>query len=1160
MMGGPFLLAAGIGGLSLIGGLVTFLLLRQRLLERRCLADVRQAERLLDEQPNQANDLARQVCQKLDSLAQRGKLGQRGAEALAWAHVLTAVRHHRTGQPDEADLRLEEVRGLFADEVESRRWLLRYYLAVGEASSESVACCREYFLDKAARFDVPSRERVQELFRTACELRPGLDARALAERIKWNQAARQCLPDASWPLTNEGLARYRLGRHEQARQILTEVVGKHADDWKARAGLARVCAALGDADRARQELTALVQQQAQNPAVLLEVAAQRAALRDLSEANDLLKTLSGLDPSMAGEALALQGRLALKFGQPERALPALAKAFAQQPEDRRLALLLAEAHSQSGDPVQALQIVLRAVPRDATEPELQFAVACAYLNAGHLREAESWLERCSLSNYRSREVLKLQVHCQLRLGRSGTALQLLQSGKLGSDETGDLAFYHGVALYQGAAPDKAVPHFTRALNQARRRNDRVLQDRAFANLYACYLGIAARQVREEMFALAAQTFESLRRMIKSGHADYAAVTRNLAECHVRVGLLRLSKTGPDPVRDNLALPPLEQAVHLGANPQTRMILAGVYCRLGRYAEAAKLYNDLLRAAPAQETLRFARGLASVLAGDRGDGLNDLNTIASGEGRFALRAALALAAAEANDGKIAAALNRLVSVVRRPGARDDEYFGEVGSRAILYAIRVGQMELAENLATALFADMALPTPLLLGCLLAEEGEYAAALAQFENPAAASPRFKEQRQTLLHATSCRLAYDCFKKGAYDEAKEVVTRALKRTDDPDLRQFGKLLVTAAHNLSTADIGDPVLRLLDELVESAGRPEPMLVRSALVAYHRQAFQLALVGRHPSSRKYWDRASVLWKDHIEGQGRFWKGYLADYNRGKDYTLKSTISEVEQRIRRRLAGLYVMLCQAVLLGRIEGASEEDEIDREVPAASNASLNEELEALEETPATYGLSEDDPAQDDNDRVVGLFRYYWKRAWNITGKQGAVELFKEIVDVPALVGKLDAEQNPEQVFALYRILHDFIDPTREEYRAGLASLSIRLALKALQQDRIKDFFEYLRTAGSVDADYRSLSNNVRALRKSVVSLIVREFQGCATVQKLRRKGSEEALNLLLFRVIGIYAALFPHWEAQLSEVDGIEDVHIVRISFDAVLGAAVESLTEN
>jgi tetratricopeptide (TPR) repeat protein len=922
--------------------------------------------------------------------------------------------------------------------------------------------------------------------------------------LKWNQEAQKLFPQETWPRVGEGQAWFRMGRHDRARRVLEELLAEHPESWEARACLARVYWALGEHDRARQELTTLTSERSQEPAVILEVTSQLAAAGMWKEADEMLKRLSDADPGMKGEVLALKAKAALHFGRPAAAVPLLERALQIKPGDARLALLLAEAQSRAGDDLKALETLQSVAAGDTQDTELEYAAGCALFNLNRFAEASRWFERCGRVNFRPRSLPLLRARCSIKQGEYQQAIRVIQEARELNKESAEPAFYQGVALYLAGSAKQALPHFVRAYNLARKANNEALAHRARVNSCACYYQMGNQHVRDGKYVLAAQAYDVLRKNLKPAHPHFELITQTLLTCYVQAGLEVLVGNEEDGKTE--AIPLFEKAASLGAGARVRMTLAGLYSAVTRYDDAVTLYDAMLREAPGNESLRFARALASSRTRTGKAGTAELERVFAQGGRYAVRAALALASAAAETKHFERAVETLLTAARLPGAKKNKYYGELCCKAVLYSVRAGNVPRARELAAELLERSKGYADVLVGSLIADDGDFVTALPYLD--AGVPQDGKRTSETLLlEQVYRRAAYQLCEKKQFESAAETLERAIDRGQNGPVHQFARLAQAASKNAATSErIDEPVLRLLDELYRQGDRSEAMLVRSVAVAYHRRAYELATAGQHAESRRYWSRAHQLWIQEIRGKGQFWTDFISTYNRGQQYKLESNAPELEEHMLRQMGGLCVSFCGAMLEGR-----------RGEPQKRRAVDADDWDGE----STYGVEggaagrsgrfgDCDPNFDDAE-------FYFKEAKQLAGQAKAVEMFKEIVDVNAIIRVLDAGRNPSRAYHLFKFLYDKIDRS-DEYKKAVGNAALGVAVDALQSDNVSLFMEWLDKAADHDSDMRTIRLVVRQLGQPMITRVLSRMSELGVRAVLRAKQPQMAGQFLLAAVVAV------------------------------------------
>lgn len=146
----------------------------------------------------------------------------------------------------------------------------------------------------------------------------------------------------------------------------------------------------------------------------------------------------------------------------------------------------------------------------------------------------------------------------------------------------------------------------------------------------------------------------------------------------------------------------------------------------------------------------------------------------------------------------------------------------------------------------------------------------------------------------------------------------------------------------------------------------------------------------------------------LQGNLRFWKEFIDDYNSGKQYSLECTESEIQGRVFRRIAGLNILIIQELL------------------SSGTAPFDDALR------------------------------HWNAATSLIEQQAAAELFKKIVEFDELIESIDPERNPDKALAVLEWIYNNID--KQEYKNRISNISFGIALESLKQHEISTFFSSL------------------------------------------------------------------------------------------------------
>jgi tetratricopeptide (TPR) repeat protein len=1077
--------------------------------EASSLAQVNRAESLWELQPEVALRLCQGALNQLTRRLERKRLSPKGLEGLVRARLLLAMIEQCTGKSAAARDHLANLRKLPLEAALLERQLLRFYLTVDSGSTEAfqtyLACCRSLWLNK----DIDQRERCLNALRACCEVQRDMAEVELVERVKRNQDARKVFPTDAWPMRGEALAWARLKKHQRALAVLEDLVVYFPDSIPDRIVLVRELIARGNKERARAQLEILETQAPNNYEVLLDVARLQVLLGDIDLASDNLKRVFAAAPHLQARARSLVGVVLLRKGMPAKAIDPLQKALAAEPENTETRLALAEALSQTGAADQAIQ-VLSPTGQQALPAEQEFALACALCNVQRWSEAAEHFERCKESARLAARCALLRLRCLLQAGDPGVP-QALKEAEVLNPRHVELAFYHGVLLYQAGSYQKALPHFVRAFNAANKTKDLILLKRAKRNVAACYWRMAGQHAGQEKYAEAAKAYEVLRKNLPTRFAGQSALLQTLAQCYFRAGLRRFRRGGPKAAVE--AMEPVRRSVELLPEKTARSFLASLHFREGRYTEAASQYAGLLKEGPAEEAVQFAHALSALRAGAPGQAADALQRLSRGGGAYALRSALALSASHADRAEYANAIGILMAALKAVQGARDPYQDDACRNAVLYALRTGDAAWAKRLAFELFAGGNAGSPsarggnLMLGCLLVDGGDYDQALPYLEQ-AVEETRGKGAQSggvgQLLRQVYRRAAHQRAQKQDFAALNELLERALRRQDDADLKELQKLAQTASQSGALGDEpDDQVVRQLDDLHRSSAQPDVGLVRSAMVVHHRRACSLSRSGQHRPARDHWREAHQIWVRQVARRPAFWKDYLASYNAGKQYQVQMNETDLETALQRRMAGLCIVRA---------GQSIE-------------------------------------QQDYDEA----QFFWDEACKVAPQAVCTELFHEVVDVREMSARLNLRTNPQALVRLYRFLYDKIDPC-EEYRKELEQLQIVEAVDAIKKGDLAAARQFGRTAnadmrkilvnvavdqaiqafkagnfsqchnllafaGEYDSDWVRLGGRVRGMSNEVLRAILGAFQVHPLIRVLAQANPDKA-DIALFQIVMSYA----------------------------------------
>lgn len=919
--------------------------------EGRSIRRLRKLERLLFERPFHVRRECEQIKARLNRAAiqRHGFPSQsKGARAIAWCELLLSVLDHSIGKWKESEAHLTEIRNRFRNKEVYSSWLLRFYVLSGATNAEAV----NLLVNACATADSPdaefSRSKLEDRLRQACSVTPGMPKDDLREKVQWNKLVQNVITDSPWPWLEEARAWFQLQSWQRAERVLESAVERFGELPQVRLLLARTQRAMGNAQRARELLNSLSGDVQCGSRDLLEVADELIHLGEQESAEAIINQLDSSDEEIASEVCLIRARTFIRNGRYDEAT-SLLQSSDRHKSNPSMAVLLAHLYTLQGQHALAVEALGGIASVDITEPQQLWAKASAFWNSQDYSSAAGWFKRCVHARYRATEASLYYSRCLVRSGKHDEAADSLESMPEGSTlASAEAAFYRGVSLYGKAQPDKAFPLFLRAQKLATEAENRTLSGRAGANGVACYHLLAKQKLESSEFEQAAKAIERLRGFYSKNKAVLTQLTNSLAECHVRHALTYLEDRTK---RDFAAATTLvERALAMRADRRLKGLLAGLYARQNQYGLAAKIYDEFLEGNPQNSTATFARALCMSRADLPEDlpvlqtlgiasavppsldafhevGRSELRRIASQRGPFALRAALAVATAEARAGRNGEAAILLTKALRLPESGNDHFVGEARFQLVLFTLRDGKLTEARELGGKLLGGGRTSADAILGTLLAHEGDFETALGYLEAGVPSNGRPTTGTE-ILNGVYGRVAASHCQSREYRRAAELLARAAQRGADPELRQFGDLArMTTEAGDGRAELDDRTVAMLTQSLRSTGTPSPLLLRTAMVANQQLARTKVTNGRHADARNLWEQSFSL-VSKLRGDRRFWKEFMDDYNVGKQYSLECTESELQDRVFQRVAGLNLLIVRDVLWS----AHTEYDFDRSVVAA------------------------------------------------------------------------------------------------------------------------------------------------------------------------------------------------------------------------------------
>lgn len=383
----------------------------------------------------------------------------------------------------------------------------------------------------------------------------------------------------------------------------------------------------------------------------------------------------------------------------------------------------------------------------------------------------------------------------------------------------------------------------------------MLSGRASKNGVACYHLLAKQKLEAAEYEQAAKAFQRLQRYYSNNKKALEQISNSLAECYVRHALSYLEDaTNQDFVA---ATTLVEQALAIRLDRRLKILLAGLHARQGRYGRASNIYDELLQDRQQKMFAVFARALCmakSTLPEDvpylqtlghqsavptsldecRYIGYSELRRIASRPGPFTMRAALAVATAEAEAGRHGEAAELLKNALKLPESGNDRFASEARYRIVLFTLRDRKHDKARELAEKLLGGRRTSPDAILGTLLAHEGDFERALGYLEAGISANGR-PTTGTRILHGVYGRVAVSHCRAREYRKAADLLARAAKRGADSELCQFGDLArMTMEAGNGRSQLDDNTASMLAQSLQSTQDPSPLLLRATAVAYQQ--------------------------------------------------------------------------------------------------------------------------------------------------------------------------------------------------------------------------------------------------------------------------------------------------------------------------------------
>jgi tetratricopeptide (TPR) repeat protein len=254
-----------------------------------------------------------------------------------------------------------------------------------------------------------------------CALAGG--CRSLSNRGPVSQSVATCRQ-----LTQQGINAMERGDWKRAESLLSRAVQTSATDVDARRNYAETLWRRGATQDALVHLEEARRLAVEDPNLAVRTGELHLALGQVSTASQLAEEGLRLDPRLAS-AWALRGRVATANGQHRAALADYQRSLGYAPEDREVALLVAETYRQLNEPQRALLALQALADRYSPGEEPQQVLYLQGLALSALGRHDDAAQSLSLAARRDRptaEILCRLAEAELFVGRYAVAQQALQ--------------------------------------------------------------------------------------------------------------------------------------------------------------------------------------------------------------------------------------------------------------------------------------------------------------------------------------------------------------------------------------------------------------------------------------------------------------------------------------------------------------------------------------------------------------------------------------------------------------------------------------------------------------------------------------------------------------------------------------------------------------
>jgi protein O-GlcNAc transferase len=235
-------------------------------------------------------------------------------------------------------------------------------------------------------------------------------------------------------LTQQGITAKDRGDWKRAESLLNRAVQTNPTDADARRNYAETLWHRGALQQSLEQFEEARKTTGEDPSLAVRTGELQLALGQINSANQMADQALDLDPKFA-PAWALRGRVAAASGQKREALADYQRSLGYAPDNREVAILVAEAYRQLNEPEHALVALERLADSYSPGDEPQQVLlleGLAMTALGRYDDAVETLTKAASRDRATPDVLCQLAEAQLRAGRVANA-QATVSQALGLD-------------------------------------------------------------------------------------------------------------------------------------------------------------------------------------------------------------------------------------------------------------------------------------------------------------------------------------------------------------------------------------------------------------------------------------------------------------------------------------------------------------------------------------------------------------------------------------------------------------------------------------------------------------------------------------------------------------------------------------------------------